>query len=29
MTREAQEEENYLQSFRDNQKLLRYDMMFI
>ena len=29
MTREAQEEENYLQSLRDNQKLLRYDMRFI
>jgi hypothetical protein len=29
MTREAQEEENYLQSLRDNQKLVRYDMRFI
>ena len=29
MTREAQEEENYLQSLKDNQKLVRYDMRFI
>jgi hypothetical protein len=29
MTREAQEEDNYLQSLRDNQKLVRYDMRFI
>jgi DNA anti-recombination protein RmuC len=29
MTREAQEEEHYLQSLRDNQKLVRYDMRFI
>jgi hypothetical protein len=29
MTREAQEEENYLQSLIDNQKLVRYDMRFI
>ena len=29
MTREAQEEENYLQSLRDNQKLVRYDIRFI
>jgi hypothetical protein len=29
MTREAQEEEHYVQSLRDNQKLLRYDMRFI
>jgi hypothetical protein len=29
MTREAKEEENYLQSLIDNQKLVRYDMRFI
>jgi hypothetical protein len=29
LTREAQEEENYLQSLIDNQKLVRYDMRFI
>jgi hypothetical protein len=29
LAREAQEEENYLQSLRDNQKLVCYDMRFI